>query len=522
MKALEAAANASGLSFGQMMENAGRAVAEAVLARLGDDVEHHKIVVLCGRGHNGGDGLVAAHYLSNAGARVAVYAAHPPDEADAKVKRLREKSVFIADAANDQRGRVLHNLLNSATVIVDAVFGTGARLPLAGPGAEVLRATQTVLLERTRRPFIVAVDCPSGLHCDTGATDALTLTADLTVTFDSARRGHFAFPGAEACGELLIADIGIPPNLHTSPTQLATAELARGLLPARPRNAHKYTFGRVLIVAGSTPFTGAAYLSGLGAYRVGAGLVTLAVPRSLHAILAARLAEATWLPLPEADGVIAREAAERVAQSLEKVSVLLMGPGFGVERTTGDFVQRVVEGGAGRRPLGFGVRVEDTPPPIVMDADGLRLLAQLEGWPRLLPPNSVLTPHPGEMAALTGLDASVIQSDRIGHTQRFAAGWGHVVVLKGAFTVVAAPDGRTVVQPFATSALAHAGTGDVLAGAMAGLMAQGLATFEAAVAATYLHGRAGELAAQRLGTPAGVLASEVAEALPGAIAELNE
>jgi NAD(P)H-hydrate epimerase len=156
-----------------------------------------------------------------------------------------------------------------------------------------------------------------------------------------------------------------------------------------------------------------------------------------------------------------------------------------------------------------------------MDADGLRLLAQLDGWPKLLPPNSVLTPHPGEMAALTGLETQTLQADRIGSAQKFAAEWGHLVVLKGAFTVVAAPDGRATIQPFATSALAHAGTGDVLAGMIAGLIAQGLNAYEAALAATYLHGRAGERAAQKLGTPASVLASEVAAAVPGAIAELS-
>ncbi|MGQ0602799.1 MAG: NAD(P)H-hydrate dehydratase [Anaerolineales bacterium] len=517
MKALEAAANGAGLSYAQMMENAGRAVAEAVLARLGDDLDPHKIVVLCGQGNNGGDGLVAAHYLSNAGARVTVYCAHSPEEADGKVKRLREKSIFIADAVNDQRGRVLHNLLNSATVIVDAVFGTGARLPLTGPGAEVLRQTQAALRERSPRPFIVAVDCPSGLQCDSGALDPLALTADLTLTFDSAKRGHFVFPGADACGELAIANIGIPPNLHTSTTQLATAEGMRALLPARPRDAHKYMFGRVLVVAGSVTVTGAAYLAGLGAYRVGAGLVTLAIPRSLHPILAAQLPEATWLVLPEDNGVIAREAAEKVLSNLSKASVLLMGPGFGTEKTTGDFVRRVLEGETTRTPLGFGGRVPVEPspaslPPMVVDADGLQLLAQIDDWPKLLPPNSVLTPHPGEMAALTGINTQTLQADRIGSARKFAAEWGHTVVFKGAFTVVAAPDGNTVVQPFATSALAHAGTGDVLAGAIAGLMAQGLTAYDSAMAATYLHGRAGELAAQRLGTPASVRARDGADA----------
>jgi NAD(P)H-hydrate epimerase len=527
VKALEAAADAAGVSYAQMMENAGRAVAEATLARLGDDLGQHKIVLLCGKGNNGGDGLVAAHYLSNAGARVTVYAAQPPDEADMKVKRLRERSIFLADAENDQRWRALHNLLNGATVVVDAVFGTGARLPLGGPGAEVLRQARTIAGQRTPRPFIVAVDCPSGLNCDTGELDPAALPADLTVTFDSAKRGQFAFPGADSLGELLIADIGIPPALHPSRIQLATAEGVRAWLPARPRAAHKYTFGRVLAVAGSINYTGAAYLAGLGAYRVGAGLVTLAVPHALHRSLAAQLPEATWLVLPEDAGVIAREAAETLAHHSGKATVLLMGPGLGTERTTGDFVQRLLgRGGAERKPLGFGGRgpTETSSallPPMVVDADGLRLLAQLPSWHTLLPTPSVLTPHPGEMAALTGLSTEALQSDRIGHALKFAAEWGQVVVLKGAFTVIAAPDGRASVQPFATAALAHAGTGDVLAGAVAGLMAQGLTPYEAAVMAAYLHGRAGEIAAQRLGTPASVLAREVAEALPQALAELN-
>lgn len=510
MKALDAAADRAGVTFAQLMENAGRAVAEAVLARLGDDLEPHRLVVLCGKGNNGGDGLVAAHYLSNAGARVAVYLAQAPDESDFKIKRLREKSVFVADAGNDQRWRVLRNLLGGATVVIDAVFGTGVRFPLAGPSADVLRQAGLALRERELRPLVVAVDCPSGLDCDTGALDPLTLPADLTVTFAAAKRGHFAFPGAEARGELLIADIGIPPDLPEwkgISVELATPATVRALLPKRPRDAHKGTFGRALIVAGSVKYTGAAYLAGAAAYRLGAGLVTVALPQTIYPIVAAQLPEATWIVLPEERGFIAGPAADRLQTELSSYTAMLFGCGFGMEKATGDFVRRLLERG--------------NLPPLVVDADGLRLLAQLPDWPRALPASNVLTPHLGEMAALTGLDKGVVQSDRIGQAQRFAAEWGHVVVLKGAFTVVAAPDGRASVQPFATPALARAGTGDVLAGAIAGLRAQGLPAYEAAVAGAYLHGRAGELAAAEMGTTASVLAGDVLEQLARAVAEIE-
>lgn len=531
MKALEAAADRAGVTYEQMMENAGRAVAEAVLARVGDDLEAHKIVVLCGKGNNGGDGLVAAHYLTNAGARVAVYGLQPADETDPKVKRLREKSVFLVDAQNDQRWRVLRNLLGGVTILIDAVYGTGVRLPLGGQGAELLRQTKTALDERSPRPFVVAVDCPSGLHSDTGEIDPVTIPADLTVTFAAAKRGQFAFPGAETLGELVIADIGIPGDLPEASrlnVRLATSADVQPLLPKRPRDAHKGTFGRALVVAGSISFTGAAYLAGAAAYRVGAGLVTLAIPEPLHSILAAQLPEATWTVLPHQSGVLHESGADVLLErELGKASALLLGPGFGTEETTGRFLRRLLTGEARRASLGFGSRapVEPAatvpPPPLVVDADGLRLLAAMENWPRLLPSNSVLTPHPGEMAALTGWEKDALQADRIGAAQKFAGEWGQVVVLKGAFTVVAAPDGRATVQPFATPALARAGTGDVLAGAIVGLLAQGVPPYEAAVAAAYLHGRAGELAAQTLGTTASVLASDVLEALADVLGQFS-
>jgi len=349
----------------------------------------------------------------------------------------------------------------------------------------------------------------------------------------AAKPGQFVFPAAAAVGELIVADCGVAedlPDLAAVKVVLGTREVVRALLPARPRSAHKGTFGRALIAAGSVNYTGAAFLAGAAAYRIGAGLVTLAIPTPIYPILAAQLPEATWLMLPHEMGVIASSAAEVLSKQLGRYEALLVGPGFGTEKETAAFLRRLlgVEDAAQRGPLGFGSRTEPEKaaegpvfPPLVVDADGLRLLAQIEDWPKVLPREAVLTPHPGEMAALTGMGKAALQADRLGAAQKFAAEWGHVVVLKGAFTVVAAPDGRVTVQPFATAALARAGTGDVLAGAIVGLLAQGLKPYEAAVAGTYLHGLAGVLAARALGTTASVLASNVLEALAEAVGSVE-
>jgi NAD(P)H-hydrate epimerase len=530
MKAIEAAADRAGVTYALMMEAAGQAVAQAVLERL-DHPAEHKVVVVCGKGNNGGDGMVAAYHLAEAGVgSVALYFALMPDESDPNLQRLRRKGLLVVDAENDQRWRVLKNLMGGVTVLIDAVFGTGVRLPLSGAPADLLKQVGRFLEERADRPPLrVAVDCPSGLNCDTGEVDAATPPADLTLTLAAAKRGQFVFPAAEVVGTLAIAEIGIPsdlPELTSVPVELATSESIAALLPERPRDAHKGTFGRALVVAGSVNYAGAAYLAGSAAYRVGAGLVTLAVPTPIYPSLAAQFPEATWILLPDELGVIAGAAAEVVEKDLNKVQALLIGPGFGMEKETGVFLRRLLraEDPGGKRGLGFVSHAEAGAanlPPLVVDADGLKLLAEIADWPQRLPPGSILTPHPGEMAILTGLDKRDIQADRIGMALKFAAGWGHVVVLKGAFSVVAAPNGRATVLPFATPALARAGTGDVLAGAIVGLLAQGLSPYDAAVAGAYVHGLAGELAAEKVGVAASVLAGDVMRALPLALTEVG-
>jgi hydroxyethylthiazole kinase-like uncharacterized protein yjeF len=550
MRAIERAADASGVTYADMMEHAGHAVVEAVADLLGPFSEGQQVVVLVGPGNNGGDGLVAARVLKReTQAEVSCYLLKPRGDDDANFVAAREAGVFIADAESDQRWRVLKNLVTDADIVVDGLLGTGARLPIEGDAAKLLQHAGAAIKERrslaqaedahlimpgepaVRMPImskVVAIDCPSGLDCDSGALDPAAIPADVTVTFGAAKLGQVRFPGAEAIGRLIVAGIGLPPDLDELAAVgpwLVSADEVRKLLPPRPRDGHKGTFGRLVAVTGSVNYTGAAGLAGLGAYRVGTGLVTMAVPQPIYPVLAARLPEATWLLLPHEMGVINSAALEVFYKEVGQADALLLGPGWGREEETGEFLRGLLRADhrAKKGHLGFlepgteedgGTILPSVDlPPLVIDADGLNLLAEIEAWPALLPEGSILTPHPGEMARLTGLSREAIQADRLSCAAEYAAKWKAVVVLKGAHTVVASPVGGVAVMPFASSALATAGTGDVLAGAIAGLRAQGLDPFEAGVAGAYLHGLAGQLAALRAGDEASVIAGDVADAL---------
>ena len=530
MRTIEKAADASGLTYDQMMENAGRAVAEAILHRW-PNLSGKQVVILVGSGNNGGDGLVAGHYLAEAGANVSAYLTQPRSEDDVNLTRLAKQAAEITTVEQDQWWRTLRKLVGRADLMVDAILGTGFSLPLKGVAGDVLRTTKKAVTNLERKPMIVAVDCPSGLDCDSGQIAQEVLDCDLTVTLAAVKPGLIKFPGAKAVGELILADIGITDDLKELADinlELATRETVIGWLPDRPKDAHKGTFGRALVVAGSINFPGAAALAGIGAYRVGAGLVTLAVPAPVQPMLVPQLPEATWVVLPHEMGVIAEGAATVLERELDQTQAMLLGPGFGQDPATEGFLHELLRAGAGRGrgQIGF-IHPRDRNegqisllPPCVVDADGLKLLKRISDWADLLPENSVLTPHPGEMAVLTDQPKDDIQADRVTAARSWASTWGHVVVLKGAFTVVASPDGRTMVMPFATPALARAGTGDVLAGAIVGFMAQGLPAYESGVIAAFIHGRAGELAEEIIGSEASVLAGDVADTLPVAMTEL--
>lgn len=524
MRAIERTADAGGHSYAQMMDRAGEVVAQAIAERFAT-LDAKRVCILIGPGNNGGDGLVAGRLLADRGAQVSFYLVKPRPESDSNLAAVRKMQLLVAVAGEDQRWRVLKNLLATAEIVVDAVLGTGFRLPLQGEAQELLGMAQGELASRAPRPLVVAVDSPSGVDADSGQVAPEALAADLTITLAAVKKGLLEFPAAALTGELVVGDIGLDPEmaeLKSIRAFLLEAKDLVGWLPPRPRDSHKGTFGRALVVAGSSNFPGAAALAGLGAYRVGAGLVTLAVPAPVQAGIVPLLPEATWILLPHDTGVIAAEAAPVLLREMPACDSLLIGPGLGHEATTREFLARLL-GQRGKPRIGFhtsdakGSPALPVLPPIVVDADGLTLLASLEDWPSRLPGPSVLTPHPGEMAMMTGVAKETIQGNRLESARTWAGAWRQIVVLKGAHTVVATPEGEAYVLPFATAALARGGTGDVLAGAIVGLLAQGMPPVRAALTGAYLHGLAGELAAAGVGATASVLAGDVADYLPEAI-----
>ena len=361
----------------------------------------------------------------------------------------------------------------------------------------------------------MAVDLPSGIHADTGQVDASTLRADLTVTFAFPKVGFFKFPGADFLGELLTADIGIPAGLAAEiPLEVATPAAVQPMLPARPRDGHKGTFGKAMVVSGGANYTGAPYLSAAAAARIGAGLVTLATTQAVQTIIASALHEPTWLPLPASGGGIAARAAAIILGALESYRGLLIGPGLGQTAGVKGLVRAVLG-------ISTAQKARSKLPPLIVDADGLNVLAETKNWWAHLPPGSILTPHAGEFERLSKLTRDEIAADREGAARSFAARWRQHVLLKGAYTVIAAPDGRVTLLPFANPALATAGSGDVLSGIIVGLLAQGLEPLDAAIAGGYVHGLAGQLAAQEIGA-AGAVAGDLLPRIPRALRLLKQ
>ena len=522
MKQAEDAANAAGHSYDAMMEAAGRAVARTIETEFG--AAGHQVAVLVGPGNNGGDGLVAARYLADAGASVNLYLWKRSNlEDDLNWQRLADYALPVVFAEDDADGAQVANLIARSAIVIDALLGTGVSRPIEGSLAGLLiHAKEAIEARRTSNPpdivdpidphdtsdagpAIVAVDVPTGLYADSGALDPLTLAADLTVTFAAPKRGHILFPGAAYVGQLLIADIGIEVDEPQAP-QLATASFIAGLLPERPAYGHKGTFGRVMVVAGCRNYTGAPALAGAAAYRVGAGLVTIATPASIQSMVAANLTEATYLPLVERNGAMAPTAVEMILQNLSSYRALLVGPGLSQAEPVTEFVTTLLASG-------------QTLPPTVFDADALNILSQQAEWWKRLPPDSILTPHPGEMSRLSGLSIAELEANRLEIVPQMARKWGHIVIFKGAYSVIASSTGQTMVMPFANSALSTAGSGDVLAGCVVGLLGQGVSPFEAALVGAYLHGLAGEMARERY-WEAGVMAGDLPPLLPLALREI--
>ena len=504
MRRLEQASASEGVSTDTLMENAGIAVAREARKAL-VAVAGSRVLVLVGPGNNGGDGLVAARHLQRWGAGVTAYLVLRRGQEDPKLRLALQRGVIAISASDHPDLSDLDNELARSDLVIDAVLGTGRARPLDGVVREAmlhLSAAKT----RRRDMIVMALDLPTGMNADTGQADPACHQVDITVSFGYPKAGHFQFPGASKLGRLEVVDIGIPDHLAQDiGLELLTSEWVKVRLPSRPLSAHKGTFGHVLVIAGSRNYVGAAYLASQGAARVGPGLVTLASPESIYSILASKLTEVIHLPLPDdGNGRFHSDAAILVRENLHQYSSLLIGCGFGQSEGLVEFLRKLLF--VGSRPS----------LPVVIDADGLNNLSKIEGWWRDLSCPAVLTPHPGEMSTLTGVDTSDIQARRTETALEWSARWGKVVVLKGAYTVIASPEGVCRLSPFANPGLASGGTGDVLTGIIAGLMAQGLSPEDAACCGVYLHGAAGEAVREELGDT-GTVAGDLLPLLPKTI-----
>ena len=522
MRTIEAAIDASAMSYEQMMLNAGHAAGKYLQQRLAISEQTH-FTILIGKGNNGGDGLVLAHYLSqHTPAPIRLYLLEARCKDDKNFAAVVKDGLFIGFAADDRDGRLLRNLISSADVIVDALFGIGLRLPLRGNAAKILRTVNQMTapdcptygdvaavdprlpnqLPHAPRPFVFALDCPSGIDCNSGQADSNTIAADETITFIAAKPGLFTFPAAKYVGKLILAQIGIPdtrPELAQVAATVMDSHQAHSILPARPIDGHKGTFGKTMIAAGSPNFIGAVALAGEAACRSGTGLVTIASTSKLVDIVAGGLREPTWLRLPDENGAIAESASVDFIRQSQGCHALLVGCGLGQHPSTRAFV--------------WNLLASSDLPPLIMDADALNILSAETNWWQQLPPETIITPHLGEMSRLTQLPTSAINAHRWEIAAEKAKEWNLVIVLKGAHTLVASPVGQTSVIPFKTDALGTAGTGDVLAGLIAGLRAQGSPAFDSARLGAYIHALAGTIAATKVGSSRSVTAGDVLRTL---------
>jgi NAD(P)H-hydrate epimerase len=494
MRAIDRAAiEGLGIPSLTLMERAGEAVADATASLLG---QGGRVRVICGGGNNGGDGYVAARLLHAAGRLVDVVALVPAGHLAADAAAVRAQAVEAGVAVVDAPEYMPHLAAAPGDVIVDAIFGTGLGRPPEGLFAQAIAAVGAA---REAGARVLAVDVPSGLAADTGRPLGPCVQADHTVTFGFPKRGLMIFPGATFAGEISVADIGIPPAAAERvavEAELLEEDEARDLLPPRRPDAHKGDAGRLLVVAGSPGKSGAAHLALQGALRGGAGLVWLAARPEVMPLALAGRPEAMNVPLA-GWGPLSATDLDALVEAARDVDALALGPGIPRGPETGALVRELLSRA--------GV-------PAVLDADALNALAETAEGPRGLGVPVVLTPHPGEMARLTGLSAGEVQADRIGVAAAWAREWGVTVVLKGARTVVADPEGPPAVIPTGNAGLATGGSGDVLCGLVGALLAGGLAPRAAGRVGAWVHGRAGDRVAERLGQR-GLVASDLGEAI---------
>ncbi|MCC7527668.1 MAG: NAD(P)H-hydrate dehydratase [Candidatus Melainabacteria bacterium] len=517
-------------NWGQvLMEVAGRGAAEAAFEVWEERNESQSgsqkgsVAIFCGRGNNGGDGFVVARYLHLWGVPVHVWVVGntkgrgaQADQAMTTVESstnrdiLKKLGVEVRSFSSDLSSNFFDTadgkqLSSSVTVIVDALLGTGIDRDV---DAVFMHAIEMI---NGSDATVIAVDLPSGIHSDTGQVMGAAVKAHATITFGNVKPGLINFPGSDFAGELRVIDIGLPEAAHEKPfVHLTSVELVRDLLPERPANSHKGSFGYLLTIAGSLGMSGATMLATESSLKVGTGLCILATPSSLVPHLPPK--EVIYRPIAETDKTtIAPKALWELEKDLDKATAVVLGPGLSTNEETVSFVQKFMS----------KVMDRSTEVPCLIDADGLNCISENT---KVFPEDArhiVITPHPKELARLLDESTSDIQKDRIGSATKAAVEFGCIVVLKGAHTVIADPDGNVYINPTGNPGMSTAGVGDVLSGIIGGLLAQGVEPFDAAVAGVYLHGRAGDIASHALGE-ASVTAGNLVESIPDAILSIYD
>ncbi|HXQ24094.1 MAG TPA: NAD(P)H-hydrate dehydratase [Candidatus Acidoferrales bacterium] len=487
-----------------LMERAGAGATAALLAQF-PHVRRRRVLICAGKGNNGGDGFVIARLLRRKGVRSEIVLlgrqADVKGDAARMLAMLGRARVPIVECTAAREFAALPERFEDAALLVDAVFGTGLNAPVEGRHADVLH-----MMNASGVP-IFAVDMPSGLDADHGTPLGVAIQAEATATFGFAKIGQVIYPGIEHVGALAVVDIGIAPAAvaEVQPrTQLLELHDVAPLVPRRAPEAHKGTCGHVLVIAGSRGRTGAARLAAHAACRTGAGLTTLAGPASVNDVLSVGVPEAMTALLADADGAV-RFDEGGMRRVLEGKTAVVVGPGIGTHNDAEKLVRFLLT---------------EVDLPMVVDADALTCVARDVAMLRGAKARAVLTPHPGEMARLLGKDTTAVQGDRIGTARRFAVEHGCVLILKGARSVIAAPDGGVWINPTGNPGMASGGMGDALSGILGGLLAQGLGLEEAARLGVYLHGEvADQVAAQR--GEIGLLASDVIESIPAGLQRLR-
>jgi NAD(P)H-hydrate epimerase len=482
-----------------LMENAASAVM-AEMEKFFDGLGHLKVGIICGRGNNGGDGLALARRLSIRGVPVRVALLAPFNavmgEAKTNLTVLRKMDVEIVQNA---AARSLADIIAWSDVLVDAILGVGLSSPLKGVYA------QAVDMMNASGRHIVAVDIPTGIDADTGAVMNTAVEADLTVTMALLKRGLVLFPGARYAGTIRVADIGIPAEVVEKEgvsLSLLDRGSAWGIMATRQRDSHKGDYGHLMVIAGSPGKAGAAVMAAGGALRAGAGLVSVAAPNALVPIIQSQLVEAMCVPSAESiEGTLGIGSVDELLKAADSMSAVAVGPGLSTHFETVQVVRELIP------------RLTS---PLVIDADGLNALAGYTDILKRAKAPIILTPHPGEMGRLLSKPAAEVQKDRIGAASGFARKFNVTLVLKGAATVVAVPDGRVFINSSGNPGMATGGTGDVLTGMIGGLLAQGLTAGQAACLGVYLHGLAGDLAATEKGE-ASLIAGDLLEKIPEAM-----